>query len=60
MSHDEDTVRSFAKEVLRLGHECRDLSAENARLRTKVDRLTDIIIYCVGAVAGYVLGYFVF
>jgi cell division protein FtsB len=39
----ESIRASLAANVLRLGNECRDLAAENARLKAEVERLTDAI-----------------
>lgn len=55
MRHDEDTVRSFAKEVLRLGHECRDLSVENSRLKAEAGRLRTIINFLIGFLIGVII-----
>lgn len=39
----ESIIQSLSANVLRLGNECRDLHAENARLNAEVERLTEII-----------------
>ena len=36
---------SLAASVLRLGNECRDLAAENARLKAEVERLKNNCAY---------------
>lgn len=38
------STQSFAKNVLRIGYECRDLAKENARLKDEVERLNNLII----------------
>lgn len=40
----KSTSDSFARNVLRLGYECRDLSAEVIRLKEEVERLNNLII----------------
>jgi len=39
----ESIRASLAASVLRLGNECRDFAAENARLKAEVERPTDAI-----------------
>lgn len=37
--HRDETIKSFAENILRLGNECRDLAEENKTLKSEVERL---------------------
>lgn len=37
--HRDETIKSFAENILRLGNECRDLAEENKKLKAEVEML---------------------
>ncbi len=40
----DETIQSFAQNILRLGSECRALAEENAFLKSEVERINNLII----------------
>jgi hypothetical protein len=43
-SFDDSIIQSLSKNVLNLGNECRALAQENARLKSEVELLNNLII----------------